>query len=81
MEADNQFLDERKTDIENERRRLEEQHQMLKASINQTETESERMDGEKASVQEKMNVLEKSIMSLHTKTKEIRDDIITYASQ
>ena len=28
-----------------------------------------------------MNVLEKSIMSLHTKTKEIRDDIINHASQ
>jgi phage-related minor tail protein len=54
---------------------------MLKASINQTENESGRMDSEKASVTEKMNVLEKSIMSLHTKTKEIRDDIITYASQ
>lgn len=39
------------------------------------------LDHEKASVEEKMNVLEKSIMSLHTKTKEIRDDIINHASQ
>lgn len=39
------------------------------------------MDIEKANVQEKMNVLEKSIMSLHTKIKEIRDDIINHASQ
>ena len=54
---------------------------MLKASIMQTENESARMDSEKAIVQEKMNVLEKSIMSLHTKTKEIRDDIINHASQ
>lgn len=28
-----------------------------------------------------MDILEKSIMSLHTKTKEIRDDIINHASQ
>ena len=54
---------------------------MLKNSIAQTENESSRMDIEKASVEEKMNVLEKSIMSLHTKTKQIRDDIINHASQ
>lgn len=54
---------------------------MLKQSIAQTETESSRMDTEKANVQEKMQVLEKSIMQLHTKIKEIRDDIINHASQ
>jgi chromosome segregation ATPase len=54
---------------------------MLKNSINQTEGESGRMDSEKTNVNEKMNILEKSIMSLHTKTKEIRDDIINHASQ
>lgn len=54
---------------------------MLNNSINQTENESKRMDNEKASVVEKQQVLEKSIMSLHTKTKEIRDDIINHASQ
>ena len=54
---------------------------MLKQSINQTEMESQRMDQEKANVQEKMTVLEKSIMQLHTKIKEIRDDIINHASQ
>ena len=54
---------------------------MLKNSIAQTENESSKMDLEKTSVQEKMNILEKSIMSLHTKTKEIRDDIVNHASQ
>jgi chromosome segregation ATPase len=54
---------------------------MIKNSINQTENESQRMTVEKTSVEEKMQVLEKSIMSLHTKTKEIRDDIINHASQ
>jgi len=54
---------------------------LLKNSITQTETESGRMDLEKANVEEKMNILEKSIMSLHTKTKEIRDDIVNHASQ
>ena len=39
------------------------------------------MSREKKDVEEKMNVLEKSIMSLHTKTKQIRDDIINHASQ
>ena len=39
------------------------------------------MDTEKASVDEKMTILEKSIMQLHTKTKDIRDDIINHASQ
>jgi predicted nucleic acid-binding Zn-ribbon protein len=54
---------------------------MLKNSIAQTENESQKMDIEKTNVEEKMNVLEKSIMSLHTKTKQIRDDIINHASQ
>ena len=38
------------------------------------------MDLEKANVDEKMQILEKSIMQLHTKTKSIRDDIINHAS-
>jgi phage-related minor tail protein len=54
---------------------------MLKTSLDQTESESARMDTEKASVDEKMSILEKSIMNLHTKTKDIRDDIINHASQ
>ena len=53
---------------------------MLKHSISQTENESKRMIDEKARVEEKQNILEKSIMSLHTKTKQIRDDIINHAS-
>jgi len=39
------------------------------------------MDTEKVSVEDKMTLLEKSIMQLHTKTKTIRDDIINHASQ
>ena len=81
MKSDEEFLKERKQEIENERKRLNEQFVMLKNSINQTEGESGRMDAEKTNVNEKMNILEKSIMSLHTKTKEIRDDIINHASQ
>jgi hypothetical protein len=54
---------------------------MLKNSIQQTENESSRMDVEKSNVEEKMQILEKSIMALHTKTKQIRDDIINHASQ
>lgn len=39
------------------------------------------MDIEKNNVDDKMQVLEKSIMQLHTKTKGIRDDILNHASQ
>lgn len=39
------------------------------------------MDTERANVDDKMAILEKSIMNLHTKTKDIRDDIINHASQ
>ena len=53
---------------------------MLKTSLNTTEGESQRMEVEKSNVDEKMQVLEKSIMQLHTKTKAIRDDIINHAS-
>jgi hypothetical protein len=35
---------------------------------------------EKSKVEDNMSVLEKSIMELHTKTKEIRDDILNHAS-
>lgn len=54
---------------------------MLKASVRSTEDESHKMDLEKANVDDKMATLEKSIMTLHTKTKDIRDDIISHASQ
>jgi hypothetical protein len=53
---------------------------MLKTSLSSTESESSRMDIEKNNVDEKMQILEKSIMTLHTKTKAIRDDIINHAS-
>jgi len=39
------------------------------------------MDTEKTNGDEKMSILEKSIMNLHTKTKDIRDEIINHASQ
>ena len=64
-----------------EKKRLDEQEVMLKNSLAQTETESERMDVEKQAVLDKQTLLEKSIMQLHTKTKAIRDDIINHASQ
>jgi hypothetical protein len=54
---------------------------MLKTSLQSTEEESQKMDVEKTNVDEKMQILEKSIMQLHTKTKAIRDDIINHASQ
>jgi len=54
---------------------------MLKQSLSQTEGQSAKMDTEKANVDEKMAILEKSIMNLHTKTKDIRDEIINHASQ
>ena len=54
---------------------------MLKTSLQSTESESQRMDIEKGNVDEKMTILEKSIMQLHTKTKAIRDDILNHASQ
>ena len=53
---------------------------MLKNSLNSTESESQRMEVEKNNVDDKMQVLEKSIMQLHTKTKAIRDDILNHAS-
>jgi predicted nuclease with TOPRIM domain len=81
MKNDEEFLKERQQEIENERKRLNEQFMMLNNSIQQTENEAKRMDLEKTNVLEKQNILEKSIMSLHTKTKEIRDDIINHASQ
>ena len=54
---------------------------MLKQSLAQTEDQSKKMDTERANVEEKMIILDKSIMNLHTKTKDIRDEIINHASQ
>jgi hypothetical protein len=54
---------------------------MLKTSLAQTESEGQRMESEKANVEDKQNILEKTIMELHTKIKIIRDDIINHASQ
>lgn len=71
----------RRDEIEADKKRLQEQYAMLKLSLQSTEEESARMDVEKGNVDEKMQILEKSIMQLHTKTKAIRDDIINHASQ
>jgi len=76
-----EILQQKKQEIEAEQKHLNEQFMMLKSSLAQTESESARMDTEKANVDEKMAILEKSIMNLHTKTKDIRDDIINHASQ
>ena len=81
LKGDAEFLDERTKDCDNERKRLNEQFLMLKNSIQQTEEELKRMGLEKFKVEDNMGVLEKSIMELHTKTKEIRDDILNHASQ
>ena len=78
---ESEFLKERMDEIMAEKKRLDEQEVMLKNSLAQTETESARMDTEKQNVLDKQNILEKSIMQLHTKTKAIRDDIISHASQ
>lgn len=78
---ESEFLKERMAEITAETKRLDEQEIMLKNSLAQTETESARMDSEKQNVLDKQNILEKSIMQLHTKTKAIRDDIISHASQ
>jgi chromosome segregation ATPase len=76
-----EFIKEKRDEIEAEKKRLSEQHIMLKQSLNSTENESLRMEVEKNSVQDKQDLIVKSIMQLHSKTKEIRDDIINHASQ
>ena len=50
MKGDEDFLKERQLEIENERKRLNEQFIMLKNSITQTENESGRMDIEKTKI-------------------------------
>jgi len=44
----------RKDEIENEKKRLNEQYIMLKNSLNSTESESQRMEVEKNNVDDKM---------------------------
>ncbi len=68
-------------ELKAEKKKLDEQEVMLQKSLQQTELESSRMDQEEANVKGKNDVLDKSIMHLHTKTKAIRDDILNHASQ
>ena len=68
-------------ELKAEKKKLDEQEVMLKNSLQQTELESFRMDQEETNVKSKNDILDKSIMQLHTKTKAIRDDIINHASQ
>ena len=76
-----EFLDERMKELKAEKKKLDEQEIMLKNSLAKTELESQRMDQEHTNVQSKNDILDKSIMQLHTKTKSIRDDILSHASQ
>ena len=71
----------RMAELKAEKKKLEEQEVMLKNSLQQTEQESARMEQEMTNVRSKNDILDKSIMQLHTKTKAIRDDIISHASQ
>jgi len=75
------FLKARRDEIESDKKRLQEQYVMLKTSLQSTEEEGARMDVERINLEEKMTILEKSVMALHTKTKAIRDDIVNLASQ
>lgn len=76
-----EFLTTRMQELKAEKKKLDEQEVMLKNSLQQTEQESARMDQEQTNVQSKNDILDKSIMQLHTKTKAIRDDIVSHASQ
>lgn len=78
--SEEEFLLNKKGEIEAEMKRLSEQLMMLKGSLMATEDQSKKMDMEKSEVDVKMTTLEKSIMNLHTKTKSLRDDIINHAS-
>ena len=75
------FLEEKRSQINDELKRLEEQKKMLKKSLQSTEGELSRLEIEKSEVMHQMATLEKSIMTLHSKTKALRDDIVNYASQ
>lgn len=46
-----------------------------------TEEESKDLSDQKAKTEEKMSMLENSIMSLHRKTNELRVEIVNHASQ
>ncbi len=54
---------------------------MLNMSLASTSEEAAKMKGEISSTENKLAMLEKSIMTLHTKIKELRDEIINHASQ
>jgi chromosome segregation ATPase len=75
------FLEEKRNQINDEIKRLEEQEKMLKKSQNSTKDELQRLDIERSDVQHQMSTLEKSIITLHSKTKKLRDDIVDYASK
>ena len=79
--AERKFLEDKRSQIMDEIKRLEEQKKMLKKSLNSTEEELQRLDIEKSEVMHQMATLEKSIMTLHSKTKKLRDDIVNFASQ
>ena len=54
---------------------------MLQKSREATETEKKQMDNEQKDANFQMTSLEQSIMTLHTKTKQLRDNIMNHISQ
>ena len=79
--VERKFLGDKREQIMDDLKRLEEQKKMLKKSLNSTEGELQKLEIEKSEVMHQMATLEKSIMTLHSKTKKLRDDIVNYASQ
>lgn len=61
--------------------KLDGQKKIIGRSLESTNQETSNLDTQRKATEDKMAVLEKSIMNLHTKTKELRDEIINHASQ
>jgi chromosome segregation ATPase len=81
FEQEQAFLEAKLDEIKGQKKRLEEQHKMLKQSTNNTQDEIKKMNLEKSNVEDAMNTLQKQIMNYHNKIKDLRDQIMNHASQ
>ncbi|CAG9332362.1 unnamed protein product [Blepharisma stoltei] len=67
--------------FENQKKYLEEQDRMLKASKKATEKEISNLETKKKGTEDQLGVIEKNIMKLHQETQKLMEDIINNLSE
>ena len=81
LEEDRKFLETERKRLNHRKDKLIAQMSILKKSLQSTEVENKKMDGEIKSIEDQMTQIESNIMKLHTERKKIFENLINNVSE